>query len=49
MEAEKPPEIKPWLRRVAEAAGAWLCVLTYGAFRGRWQTEKTADLTLNRR
>jgi len=22
MEAEKPPEIKPWLRRVVEAAGA---------------------------
>jgi hypothetical protein len=22
MEAEKPPEIKPWLQRVVEAAGA---------------------------
>jgi hypothetical protein len=32
MEAEKPPEIKPWLRRVVEAAGVWLSGMTCGEF-----------------
>jgi hypothetical protein len=31
-EAEKPPEIKPWLRRVVEAAGVWLSGMTCGEF-----------------
>jgi hypothetical protein len=32
MEAIKPREVKPWLRRVVEAAGVWLRVMTCGDF-----------------
>ncbi len=49
MEAEKPPEIKPWLRRVVEAAGVWLSVMMCGELHIAWQTDKTADRTLIRR
>ncbi len=48
MEAEKPPEIKPWLRRLVEAAGVWIrCLASSALVKMRLvpQIQKTHRLT----
>ena len=37
MEAKKSPEVKPWVRRVVEAAGVDACQRGWGTATGLWR------------